>query len=59
MGRAFEKVIGVWRVSGIEQRLGGEADVIEKRGGGGGPLAQTCLSRILWAQQPLLQLVPQ
>lgn len=48
MGRAFEKVIGVWRVSGIEQRLVGEADVIEKRGGGG-PLAQTCLSRILWA----------
>ena len=24
-----------------------------------GPLAQTCLSRILWAQQPLLQLVSQ
>ena len=38
MGRAFEKVIGVWRVSGIEQRLGrrgGGADVIEKCGGGG------------------------
>lgn len=34
MGRAFEKVIGIWRVSGIEQRLAGEADIIEKRSGG-------------------------
>lgn len=35
----------------------GEADIIEERGGG--PLAQTRLSRVLWAQQSLLQLVSQ
>ena len=34
MGRVFEKVIGVCRVSGIEQWLVGEAGVVEKHGGG-------------------------